>query len=234
MTSSAQSFRAHPVVMLFCRFIDGKVIDTVNNELKDIVTMAFGASEYVKFNREIELVGLLLYYLSSFAKHGATVGQMFCGLQSFYVVADPNGKEYVQRNASRGKFMYAAILYALLPYLYYRRSEIVSSATTFWNMLLEPEELRPPRNDSQMDQKQETDIANEDSEEKKVTGTAETVTKSQPKRSILEVIVTTLYRSYLLISHESSMRIERLINYFHDIHMYLFARSGRYKLFTIN
>lgn len=233
--SSGSLFKGHPVAMLFGRFIDGKILEMITNEMREIVSMSLGSMQLTKYSREVELIASLCYYLSSLAANGYTVGQLFCGLKPFPVTKGQDEKDYINRNASKSNYQYAAVLYALLPYLYNRRSEILSSITSFWNILLEPEEVpvSPERS--------ETNIANAESiNEDNIEGESETdrqiILSNKYKRSILEIIITSLYRSYLLISHESSIRIERMVGYFSDIHQYLFATSSKYVIvmYTLN
>lgn len=245
---SPSLYRAHPAVMLFGRFLDGQILENVNLEVKDIVSMIFGATEYIKLTRELELVSALLYYSACLLSQGASLGQLFCNLRPYQIVYD-NNKEFINRNISQRRFAYAAFLYAFLPYLYHRRSEITISIKSFWNILMEPESLSGDQDvdctgTSDICSDQSGDFTNNDDDEEQITsvvGENSTASEDQAneygsdsspiinkyKNSFLEVIITALYRSYMVLSHESNLRLQRLFNFFLDIHQLAFAATSK-------
>lgn len=224
------AYRAHPVAMLFSRFIDTKILEFITNELKDIGIMLIGSSKTTKYGSEIEFFASLAYYTAALASHGATIGQQFCKLTPLHVISGDNGKDYINRIISQKKFLTAAFFYAFLPYIYARRQEILSAVVGFWKILTEPENIESEEetavnvNDTGVSDSSKTMSTTTDHDEE---------SQNIPQRPILEMIVAALYASYIKLSHESSTRMARLVGYGYDLHQHWFALSGRYLEFPL-
>lgn len=224
------SYRAHPVAMLFSKFIDTKILDFMNNELKEISSMLIGSSKTTQYGSEIEFFGSMAYYTAALVSHGATIGHQFCKLTPLHVISGDNGKDYINRIISQKKFLMAAFFYAFLPYIYARRQEILSAVAAFWKIMTEPENITP---------QEESSVNINDTELSDSSSMTSTTVEDDKdgqhilQRPILEMVVAALYASYVKLSHESSARMARLVGYCYDLHQHWFALSGRYLEFPL-
>lgn len=222
-----RTYQAHPVAMLFARFLDEKFLEFINKEIKETSSLLVGATESLKYGKEIELMGSFIYYMSCLISLGSTLGQQFCGLKMLHVISDRQGKEYVDRITSKKKFAVAAFLYALLPYLYSRKAEIMSAIAAFWSILTEREEISVNAEDNESLEigRNQDGFSDSSLELREAIEVNDGVLTH--KSSIFSVVGTSLYRSFMSLSHETNIRFDRLISFGFDCHNFLFSLYGR-------
>jgi hypothetical protein len=108
-----------------------------------------------------------------------------------------NDETFVAKESTPKQKALRAFYYVILPYLYVYRTSIWSACLELWDMM--------------------TFRENNEEENRGVND----------NRSLLSTIFEALKRSFLLISNESGVRLERVIGFCRDIHLYYFTCFGR-------
>lgn len=219
-------YRANPVVMLFARFLDYSVVQALSEQCQELMELTSGGVFAREWSKEIELLGSVIYYFLCLLSQGSTLGQSFCSIKPFPVHFQTQGKEQIVRYVSKRRLLWAAFLYSALPYLYSKKAQIWSIMSSVWHIIRSPEEqLALP---SQLGNQEHE--ANEDSYRNRGLENAnpDLTSFSQSVRRPLAAIVTSaLYRSFLSISSEASIRLERICSLGNDLHLLLFTFSSK-------
>lgn len=217
--------------MLFALFLDAQLRNACCEKLRELLTLVVGGVPTVKFSSEIDLLGSLCYFVPGMVVNRATLGQSFCGM-SLHEVVSVDGVDKLRPNASASKspalssklveinqnLVLAAFLQSFLPYIYSRRGALWSYITNTVDILVAPEIpgcAVSSNGDANIDRSCVADI---------------TVNEASKKRtpSIATIILNAFLRSVQSIASETEVRIERISNFFWEIHLCLFFIYGRY------
>ena len=228
-SSSLGMSRYYPAdhsVMLFAHFLDQYCLRYLGDQCKEFCELVFGGAEVVPYRDEIRLVSYLTYYVSCLLALQSTLGQQFCGLSLYQVLPvstkfDTSNRssvfqERITKPADKSgllkTYLTTSLLYAVLPYLYSKRSVIWSNIYEFWEIITSSEaHVHIPNNlqsTSHQEGLQEQDGA--------------------PKgRSFFSLIVTALHRSVMSISNEVDVKLERVISFLSEIHLLIFLINSK-------
>jgi hypothetical protein len=180
---------------------------------------------------EIALVSRALYYSCSILGFGVTPGQALCDFALVGMGPSTHGTSKSAVSKATKSRLYSVIaLYALLPYVYERKSLIWSNVSTMLEIVAAPEPgLLSPGSSLQSAAADSSTARSDGSEtdEGHVESRSGDVTEGQPVDSFLTKILRAIAGSVASISSSGTERVEALCSFLSDVHKFLFFQYGR-------
>jgi hypothetical protein len=224
------AFAAH-APMLLARFLDHFEVNRLRDSVTEICHGVIGSRRTVVLAPEIALVSRALYYSCSILGFGVTPGQALCDFALVGMGPRTHGTSKSAVSKATKSRLYSVIaLYALLPYVYERKSLLWSNVSTMLEIVATPEPGLLSPGFSLQSAAADSTTARPDgreTDEGQVNSRSGDVTEGQPIDSFLTKILRAIAGSVATISSSGTERVEALCSFLSDVHKFLFFQYGR-------
>ena len=220
---------ASPSAMLLARFLDLYEANKLTEMLTELSQSLYGGRLTSQYTPELSLVGRTLYYSCSLLNFGFTPGQALCDLSLVRTKNNDTGggkRSGTVAKVQRSNILLAIALYSLIPYVFERRSSIISGISAVYDVVLAPElGIANPTVPAQPDEISDTNLCEDQSD------VEPTDTVSSPRiamESFLTKFMHALTAAVASIASSCSERVEAAVNFLMDVHRFFFFLHGRY------